>query len=71
MFIDYLKQKLDGKNVQEPDYYSFEEAWTQRKNLFPPKAVRNPVKEVKILYSKYHDKIELSCKGITEYNTLY
>lgn len=31
MFIEYLKQKLEGKNVQEPDYYSFEEAWTKKK----------------------------------------
>ena len=71
MFIFYLKQKLDGKNVQEPDYYSFEEAWTKRKNLFPSKAIRNPLKEAERLYIKYHDKIELSHKGITEHNTLY
>ncbi len=68
MFIDYLKQKLAGKNVQEPDYYSFEEAWTKRKNPFPSKAVRNPVKEAVRLYIKYHDKIEFSYKEATEHN---
>ena len=71
MFIDYLKQKSAGKNVQEPDYYSFEKAWTKRKNIFPSKATRNPVEEAERLYRKYHDKIELSYKGITEHNTLY
>jgi len=62
IFIDYIKQKLDGKNPQEPNYYSFEETWTKRTNPFPSKAIRNPVEESIKIYSKYFSKVESDYK---------
>ena len=31
MFFNYLIAKMNDKNVEEPDYYMFEEKWTKEK----------------------------------------
>lgn len=41
-YFAFCKEKMDGKEPQEIDFYSMEEAWTKKNNLYP--AV--PVQEV-------------------------
>ncbi len=66
LFIDYIKQKLDGKNPQEPDYYAFEESWTKQTNTFPSEAIKNPVKQSLRVYQKYFTKIKSDYEETTE-----
>lgn len=60
MFIDYLKQKMEDKDLEEPDYYAFEEAWTKEIKAFPIKAQVKSVEESKRIYQKYYRKIASS-----------
>lgn len=57
MFINYLRAKLNGENIAEPDYYQFEEAWTMQTNLFPSRPVNEAIETAMKLYTKYFDKI--------------
>lgn len=41
-YFDFCKEKMDGKEPQEMDFYSMEEAWTKKNNLYPA----TPVQEV-------------------------
>ncbi len=58
LFFNYLQAKLNGKNPPKPNFYIFEKVWTKKTDLFPNKAIQNPVKQSVKIYRKYYDKIK-------------
>ena len=57
LFFDYLNQKLENKDTQEPNYYAFEENWTKQTKKYPTKILHNPLTESLKVYEKYFTKI--------------
>lgn len=57
MFFQYLRSKLNGQKVKEPDYYSFEKKWTQKYNKYPSQAIYDPIKTSQKIYKKYYSEI--------------
>ncbi len=43
MFIRELNARLDGRMVQEPNYFAFEKEWTERRNAYPVAPSGDPV----------------------------
>ena len=62
MFFEYLRQKMDKKNPKEPDFYSFEKAWTNQKKAFSYQGNYKPVEACKKVYKMYFSEIESSYK---------
>lgn len=58
MFIDYLSQKMEGQEPDEPDYYAFELAWTNQTGNYPSMAKQDPVEQAVRIYKNYHAEIE-------------
>ena len=60
LFFDYLNEKLENNNPQEPNYYAFEDNWTRQTNPYPSEALRDPIKESIKIYQNYFTKIQTS-----------
>jgi len=52
-FFNVLRQRLEGKLIPLPDYYTMEDAWTKRSTRFTTQPVGNSEEIAKELVSKY------------------
>ena len=46
IYFDYLRSNLQGKNVQEPDYFSWERKWVDDNQKLNPEKPQRPLLEV-------------------------
>lgn len=46
IYFDYLRSNLQGKNVQEPDYFSWERQWVDDNQKLNPEKPQRPLQEV-------------------------
>lgn len=53
-YITYLQDKLDGKKVEEPDFYSMERMWVESNSTYEFQETLEIVKKVKSLFEKYY-----------------
>jgi len=53
LFINQLNDRLDGKETEPIDYYSWEESWTHEKKSYPAKPKGDSVRACKKMYKKY------------------
>lgn len=54
MYIAYLQDKLDGKEVEEPDFYPIERKWVEANNKYEFQNTSEVVKIAKQLFEKYY-----------------
>lgn len=50
VYFELLEQRLDGKEVTDPDWFSMEEQWTRKQNTYPVGPVGEPVDVAKAVY---------------------
>jgi alpha-N-acetylglucosaminidase len=46
IYFDYLRGNLQGKNLQEPDYFSWERKWVDENQKLNPEKPQRPLQEV-------------------------
>ncbi len=57
-YFAYLSEEMQGNNVKKPDFFSWEQAWTARKNPFPSEPQGNAIEIAAHLYQRYHTSLK-------------
>lgn len=68
MFFDYLQAKMNGEEVNEPDFYAFEDQWTHLKNRYQHKASEHSIQASRTLFKKYFAEIADCYKNKSVHN---